>query len=141
MGNDDFQWWITTIPDRIAELKQVLPATIAGRLDRSVESLGVLERFLLDTYTGEQMRLPEHSDLCDRLATYIGSTLNRNIKNAEWYLELEDRDDVYFNIPVLIIRGAESPPVCPLSLVSMVFHENGGAYLTSVARHFQPIET
>jgi hypothetical protein len=133
---DDFQWWITLIPDRIEELKQSLPKNISDQLDRSIDSLDILEKYLLSNYTAEKIHEHENASVYDGLARYIGSTLNRNIENAEWYIELEDQDDVYYNVPVLVFKDFEEPPLSPFAAISMIFYENTGEYLSFVAKRF-----
>lgn len=133
---EDFHWWVTTIAERIEELKQSLPSEISGQMNRSLASLDVLEKYLLANYTPDTLRLPENASICDGLARYVGSTLRHNIAGAEWHIELEDSSDVYYNVPVLIFKGAERSPICPLSMITALFDRNTGEYMSTVARSY-----
>jgi hypothetical protein len=133
---EDFHWWITIIPERIEELKHALPPEIAGQLDRTITSLDVLEKYLLNSYTCDQLRLPENASLYDGLARYVGSTVIHSVDDVEWYIELEDKNDIYFNVPVLIAKKAERSPLCPLSLVTALFDRNVDNYMSTVAKSY-----
>jgi hypothetical protein len=134
---EDFEWWITTIPDRIEELQRSLPADIAAKLDRSLGSLDSLEAYLLANYTIERMKAAENASLYDGLARYVGSTFNRNIPNLEWYIELEEESDIYFNVPVLVLKDGNLPPTCPLTLITAALDRRTGNYMSGVAEAYR----
>ncbi len=134
---EDFECWITTIPDRIEEVKRSLPIDIAKSLDRSLGSLDGLEAYLLQNYTVEQMRAQENAILYDGLARYVGSTLKLNIDRLEWYIKLQDAHDIYFNVPVLILKGGDRSPICPLSLITAALDRRTGNYLSTTAKSYQ----
>jgi hypothetical protein len=47
---DQFEWWITCIPDKIVSLKRRLPQELSIKLDHSLESLDLLENYLFDSF-------------------------------------------------------------------------------------------
>jgi hypothetical protein len=133
---ENFEWWITMIPDRIEELKQSLPQEISSKLDSSVNSLDVVEKYLLENYTIDTLHLPQNASLYDGLARYIGHAFKRNVKDAYWAIELEDKTDVFYNVPTLIVKGTNTSPFCPLVMITTSIDRNTGNLLsTSITRY------
>jgi hypothetical protein len=134
---EDFEWWITMIPDRIEELKQSLPQEISSRLDSSIDSLNVVEKYLIENYTIDTLRSPQNASLYDGFARYIGHTFKRNVKDAYWAIELEDKTDVFYNLPTLIVKGTNTSPLCPLIMATTSIDRNTGNLLSNSITHYQ----
>ena len=80
---NDFEWWITCIPDKINRLEGLISKDIFEKLDYSIEALNILEEYLLSKYTFEQVK--NNPELHDCLASYLGTTYRRNIQNTILY--------------------------------------------------------
>jgi hypothetical protein len=52
---DQFEWWITCIPDKIEFLKKNIPLEVATKLDSTIESMDYLESYLLQYYSIEKL--------------------------------------------------------------------------------------
>lgn len=101
---NDFEWWITCIPDKINRLEELLPANLFSKLDYSLDSLAVLGDYICDTVQSVES-LKQNDELWDCLASYVGTTYRRNVSTAEWRIELEDEKNIYFGIPALRTKG------------------------------------
>lgn len=90
---EKFNWWITFIPDKIVALEEKLPENIKDKLDFSVTSLDILEKYLVENYTLEGMI--QDKEMWDYCASYIGYTYKKNIFKAEWHIDLNDKKNIF----------------------------------------------
>lgn len=129
---NDFEWWITCIPDKMNRLEELLPEEIFQKLDYSIESFNVLEEYLLSKYTLEQIK--KDSELHDCLASYLGTTYHRNIQQSEWYVEVENEKDVFYGMPILRVPNKISFE--PHSYVTTLMDRKKGDLLsTTIEKH------
>lgn len=124
--SDQFNWWLTCIPDKKVELKENLPGAIADQLDGSLQSLDVLEAYLLETYQPDDLIKPEHSHTLDMLASYVGDVAQENLPGSKWTINTTDEDNVDYNFPVL---KAGVYHFNPFSNVTESIHRKQGNYL------------
>lgn len=125
---EQFDWWITCIPDKITALKRRLPEDISSRLDYSIESLDVLEKYLLEKYSIDQMQ--QDKELWDYCASYLGRTYKRNVFNSEWYIELDDEQNLFYNRPSL--RVADKVNFVPHSYITAALDRNQGNFISTI---------
>lgn len=125
---DDFEAWVTFIPDEVAELKKMLPKELSETLDYSINSLNNLEKYLLQSYSSETFVNAENKILLDRLARYIGLTFKRNIPTSYWDIELDDEKDVYYTLPVIKIKDINLAPFSPHMLVTTTLDRERGTF-------------
>ena len=62
---EQFEWWVTIMYDRIKELKNELPKVLSDHLDFTVSSLDSLEKYLLEHYTFEEIQLEKNKMLLE----------------------------------------------------------------------------
>lgn len=96
---NDFEWWITCIPDKIERLEKLLPANLYGKLDYSLNSLGLLGEYICDNIPNIES-LEQNKELWDCFASYIGTTYRRNVPTAKWRVELDEKN-IYYGVPAL----------------------------------------
>jgi len=141
-GNEDnYNWWLTIIPDVMYNLK-LLPKNVSSKLDYSVESLNVLELYIIENYTIEELNLSKYKTVVDLFSRYIGETFRKNIKDTIW--EMEKRKD-YFGYGFPNINKRDGIPFTkefPHTLVFSVIAnaaKNGiyktGEYLSSILKY------
>src|SRR5690606_6616395 len=97
---DNFDWWITCIPDKVNRLEDLIPLEIFKRLDYTLESFDFLGNYICDTIQSIN-NLKNEGELWDCYASYIGTTYRRNVPTAEWFIELEDEKNVCYGVPAL----------------------------------------
>ena len=119
--------WITFIDDRVNEWKATIPTGIAAQLDWSVESLSVLEKYILNTYQFETAYVSENKQDIDAIASYIGEVYRKHIPNATWYMELDIKTDIDFGRPV--VRTGIGAAFSPYPMVLNVLYEKKGQLL------------
>lgn len=101
---NDFEWWITCIPDKINRLEELLPTNVYSKLDYSLNSLAVLGEYICGTIQSIES-LKQNEELWDCLASYVGTTYRRNVPTAEWRIEIEDEKNIYFGVAALRTKG------------------------------------
>ncbi|MDR0865947.1 MAG: hypothetical protein LBO74_13590 [Candidatus Symbiothrix sp.] len=127
---EKFNWWITCIPDKIISLKKKLPEEVANQLDFSIESLDVLENYLLANYSFESMKADKK--MWDECASYLAKTYKKNVSNSKFDIELDDKYNVYYNIPMLRIDNILE--FSPYSYVTTLLDRKKGDFLSTLIR-------
>lgn len=133
---EQFEWWVTIMYDRIKELKNELPKEVSDKLDLTVNSLDSLEKYLLEHYTFEEIQLEKNKMLLDGLARYVGLTAQKNLKNAYWDMDLKNPENVFYSLPVVLIKGSKSSPLSPFTLVTALFDRKKGNYISTVVNNY-----
>ena len=120
-----FQYWLMEMGDRLDEFIEEMPAQLM--LDYSPESLLRLEEWILKTYptVGDILKETEKRKL-DSLARYVGQVYRKNL-NGKWKLFLDDSNNVYYELPVILISGLD--PICPLTEVTACVDRRKGDYI------------
>ena len=127
---EEFQTWLA----HDVEVRDELAGLMEGDLGIGIASLDRLEAFLLDRYDDpdEALQLDQRAVL-DAAARHVGLVMVLGIDGATWDIDLTDEDDAYYRLPV--VRIADGPTECPLSLVTAALDRRTGDYLQTVVRH------
>ncbi|MDI9881121.1 hypothetical protein [Flectobacillus longus] len=129
---DGYHWWITCIPDKIDRLEELLPKELYSTMDYTISSLDILEKFLLERFTIQDMI--NESELRDCLACYLGVVYEKNISQARWYVELENEKDAFYGVPIL--RVPNKLTFEPHSYITTLLDRKKGNLLsTIIERH------
>ena len=131
---EDFESWITFLPDKIHQLKKVHLNEISNKLDFSVESLLELESYLLSKFNFEDMNKIENKSLIDCLAAYVGSTFKKNWESSYWDIDLDDAEQFYFGVPVLKFKDKALPPVSPYHTITTAMDRKKGDLMSLVLK-------
>jgi hypothetical protein len=134
---EDFELWISVLPDRIEEFKQSLPIEVSRKLDDSVGSLNILEKYLLDNFTFNTIREEPNLSFYDGCARYIGETFRRNVQGACWNIDLENKDSMFYNMPILMVKDTDTFAVCPLTMTTALLDRKVGNFLSTVTTNYQ----
>lgn len=89
---ENFNWWLTIMPDMIQNI-QLLSKNIREKLDFSVKSLGVLEMYIIENYTFEDLISPSCKMAKDLFSRYVRETFRKNIEDTIW--EMESREGYF----------------------------------------------
>lgn len=141
-GNEEsYNWWLTIMPDVMYNLN-LLPKNVSNKLDYSIESLNVLELYIIENYDIEELKLPIYKTVIDLFSRYIGETFRKNIKDTIW--EMEKREG-YFGYGFPMINKKNSIPFTKVLPSSILFgaisnaKENiiykTGEYLSGILKH------
>ncbi len=127
---DDFEYWLFVMDDKLGLLFGNLPVEVSGNLDYSVTSLTLLENWLLKSYpsVGDILKETE-KDILDQLSRYVGETIRKNLGGI-WNIDLIDKKNAYFGIPVVQRKGVWSE--CPVSMVTAATDRKKGDYMESI---------
>jgi hypothetical protein len=134
---EDFELWIAMLPERIQDFKQSLPIEISSKLDTSIDSLNIIEKHLLDNYTFDTIREEINASFYDGCARYIGDTFCHNVKGAYWSIETENKNSMFHNIPVIMVRDTDTFAVCPLTMTTTLLDRKIGTFLSSITTNYQ----
>ena len=131
-SRDEFQTWLAND----LEVRDELAALIGAELGVDTASLDTLEAFLLGRYPGPDaaLRLGRRGVL-DAAARHIGLVMLLNVDGAEWAIDLDDEDDAYYRLPIILLDdGAEE---CPLALATAALDRRTGDYLRTVVESYE----
>ncbi|CAM3290803.1 hypothetical protein [Empedobacter stercoris] len=123
-GNEEsYNWWLTIMPDVMYNLK-LFPKDVSSKLDYSVESLDILELYIIENYNIDDLRLPFYKTVDDIFSRYIGETFRKNIKDAIW--EMETRSEYFgYGFPMINKKNALFTKVQPdRADLQSVLHKN-----------------
>ncbi|MBH8609261.1 hypothetical protein [Thermoactinomyces sp. CICC 10521] len=125
--NDLFQYWLMEMGDILDRFIEKMPKEL--ELDFSPESLLRIEGWILENYAtvGDILKESEKS-LLDSLARYVGEVYRRNL-NGKWKLYLDDPDNVFYELPVIIVPNGKVPVICPLTEVTASVDRRKGDYI------------
>jgi hypothetical protein len=129
---ENFHEWITFTDDRVYAWMKELSDDVRSRLDWGVDSLDVLERYILDNYTREALRDERNKAAIDAIASYMGETMRRNLPNGKWRIELDDERNLHFNVPTVTTVPMAGAPISPFGIMLRVFHVNSGGVLRRI---------
>ena len=134
-GDDEqFNWWLTIMPDALMYLS-ILPKDVRSKLDYSVNSLDVLEIFLIDNYDMEEMKRSENKMAVDVFARYIGETFRKNLTDIIWKLELRENRFGY-GFPLLVKKDNKPcTPKSTYSFIAGVLDRRIGSYLSTILKN------
>lgn len=131
-AHEGFQYWLADMDSALERFLNGLPREITERLDRSPESLDVLEAWILERYPSTQAMLaPTESRVVDGLARYIGETFRKAI-GGRWEIRLDDPKYVFHGVPQLTGFSETPTPVSPISLATATADRRTGRFLGSV---------
>lgn len=128
---DEFQTWLA----RDLEVRDELDAMIGEPLGIALESLDVLEAFLLARFRSSDESLTlDQRNVIDAAARHIGLVMILNVDGAEWSIDLENTGGLYHRLP--IIRLADGTVECPLSMATACLQRRRGDYLRSIVENY-----
>lgn len=133
-SRDEFEIWLIQMDDRLEELADLLPKNVARELDFSVGSLDALEGWLLKNYANYKSLFQEsEARLFDCLASYVGETFRKCV-GGKWNIDLDDPDDVFYQLPVIENRNEWSE--APATLITASLDRRTGNYMSEVVLAF-----
>lgn len=127
---DNYTWWLNIMPDEMPRLS-ILPKEIRDRLDYSLDSLDVIERYILSNYTVDELKDRRNKFARDLFVRYIGETFRKNVPDLFWSFETENEKDAYFGIPVLMATAEGVPPLTPTLWVTELPGQKDVGFLRS----------
>lgn len=128
---EEFQIWLASD----VEARDELAVTMKAKLGLGIESLDAVEKFVLGRYkTIAQALKSDQRDVLDGVARHIGLVFLLNVDGAAWGIDLEDADNVYYQLPIIRIAGG--PEECPLSMATACIDRRTGSYLRDLVQTY-----
>jgi hypothetical protein len=132
-NEENYVWWLTIMADELPRLC-LLPKAVRSALDFSIESLDILEKYILDNYTLEEMRDYKNKYARDLFSRYVGETFRKNIPNMRWAFEFSDKKNIFYGLPVIQENDGPTTPMAPSFFVTALIDRQQGDYLSSILR-------
>lgn len=127
--HDQFQYWLAYMDEALETFLDSLPEQCKSKLDGSAASLVHLEQMLLEKYPSlSDARQPSEKAFLDGATRYYGEILRKGT-NSKWELQLDDRDSVFYGIPVLNGGQIKAVPICPLTNITAMLSRRTGEFL------------
>ncbi len=129
----EFDVWLARMDEALAELFSELPEHVAAKLDYSIESLDVIEAWLLERYPKfEDTQQPDQRPLLDTVSRYIGETFVK-VLGGHWTVDL--KYNAYLGRPLVINPARPHLPKCPSMWTTASTDRRRGDYLSTILRN------
>ena len=129
---EGFRAWLDYMADGLREFFECLPAEVRTKLDYSVESLDVLEAWLLERYPSSDAAIQQSETLIiDGAARYVGETFCK-ILGGHWWVDV--KHDTFLGLPQITGFRPGPDSLCPLSYVTASTNRRRGDFISSILR-------
>jgi hypothetical protein len=112
--HENFLEWTTYTRDRFLKWVSQID-DLKSKLDWTPESLQIIENYLLEHFSYEDILNKTNNSSIDAIISYVGDTIRINIPEMIWEINIDDKSDVYFNLPCL--RPKLGVPTSPHDLI------------------------
>lgn len=131
---EDFQEWIFYISDKMDYFTEEFAKEQGLTLDYSMESLDVLEVWILDHFDDAKELIAE-GQLLDYLTIYIGETFRKYI-GGKWFIDLENKKNAYFSMPVLTDPSYKGVVYkTPMTYATACISRKKGNYMSTILKN------
>lgn len=132
LDEEEFQQWLDDMDFMLGEFFAELPESVRCRLDYSVDSLDVLEGWLLARYDNNELMLHKSElVILDGSTRYIGETFRRHL-GGHWYIDRED--NIYNGLPLIGEFGDYIAPLCPVTYATACVDRRYGDFISTILR-------
>jgi hypothetical protein len=130
-----FEAWLANMDEALREFTDSFPVEIRDKLDYSIESIDVLEQWLMRRYNTNKEAIGDvDSTALDRVARYVGETIRRST-GSQWVIDLKDDSKVFFGVPFLTGGTVSGERICPLALTTASLDRRTGHFISTVVRN------
>lgn len=118
LTRDDFEQWLFDMSDELDSFHMQYPYS-----NFSIKSIGDFENFVLEKFSTVNEAIdPKNKKLLDRMSRYLGEVIRREF-DGRWDIELSDKDDAYYQLPVVRTpKGIR----CPITMITTAIDRNNG---------------
>ena len=132
LNEEEFQEWLADMDLVIDALLVKMPRAMRPFFDHSVESLDVLETWLLARYKHNDLMLKKsESIILDGCARYIGETYRHHL-GGHWFIDR--KHNCYDGLPLVGGFGEFVAPLCPLTLATTSVDRRRGDFISTILR-------
>lgn len=126
--------WLSQMPVPLDRFLEQLPGEVRRKLDFSLESLDILEEWLLQRYSDYHSLIqPTERAIWDGAARYIGEIYRKQL-GAYWQARFEPPNYVYRGFPELTGYNPPPTPEAPHVLATTLLDRRTGIYLRDLLR-------
>jgi hypothetical protein len=125
---DEFEYWLFHKNEHEQAFLEFMKQDYGLDLDYSIQSLDLLEKWLLDRFEDLNSALKyDQISLLNGFSMYVGSCLH-NMIGGKFTIEVNDRDDAYWGIP--LVRN-DKKYEAPLILITTAIDRRVGNFISS----------
>lgn len=130
-----FEEWLGFMPEALENWMKELTPELRKQLDYSIDSLAILEEWLVQEFPDARSALTGENFLIgDGAARYVGETFRHNF-GGTWGMDVHDPNSLVFGTPSMRGFPKGGPPIAPLRLVSNALQERTGRYFAFIAEN------
>jgi hypothetical protein len=129
VSRQEYEEWLASMDFSLDQLRQNVPSNVAKALDHTARSLSVLEGWMLANFSSLDDIMRSDKYLIDRISCYLGETI-RKATGGIWTINLSNREDVYYGLPVVKREGKAS--ICPLTIATASLDRRSGTYMEGI---------
>lgn len=123
--------------DAISMYRRTLPKSLADKLDFSPDSLGAMERHILETYANvTEAKAPKEAKRLDAMARYVGEVFRKHF-GGKWKIDYSDKKNAFYGLPQLAGMKGQDVQFCPLTLVTASTHRRTGTFVRKIFDNYQ----
>jgi hypothetical protein len=133
---EDFQYWLFDMDDALERFFENLPNGLVMDLDFTLNSLDLLENWILNTYSSiAKIQAIEEASTVDGLVRYIGETFRKTL-GGQWEIRFDDPKYIYYGLPQLAhFSSLKIAPICPMRLVTTCVARRKGHFLSTILQN------
>lgn len=135
ISREDFEEWLFLMLDKLEEFENQFSKNSLKKLDYSIQSLDVLEKWILENFMSidELLESTKKIDL-DLFVRYVGETFRRNLKDSKWDTDIENPQNAYYNYPVIVPKN-KPIPIAPHTLLTASVKRKKGNFMSTILRN------
>lgn len=132
---EDFENWLFQMDEALDKFKSSLPSEMSSKLDYSIDSLDVLEKWMLEKFDNHTELLDKkNKTLQDQISRYIGETFRKKLK-CKWDIQIDDPKFAFYGLPILVEKDTSNTIVCPYTLSTTVISRKKHNFLSTILKN------
>jgi hypothetical protein len=119
----------------VLNYKCLLPNNVSSLLNYDVDSLDIVERYVLNNFNLDTIYYEKNKVALDFFVRYVGKTFFVNIKNLKWFFILDDKN-FYYGEPILTKKHTDLYMlISPLSFIISSLDRQKGNCMSKILKN------
>lgn len=132
LDEDKFEYWLMDMDGALERFIHTLPPDVSRGLNYSVESLEILEGWLLSKYESvADMKPISEAEQIDGASRYVGETFRR-VLSGKWTIDFTDPNNAFYGVPQLVGFKGQKSQLCPQKLVTASVDRRTGKFIMTL---------
>jgi len=133
---EEFEIWLFEMDNALDDLFELFKEKDLEELKKySLDSLNIIEEWLLIKFNlPDEILEKSNKIILDSSSRFIGEVIRKKV-SGKWSIELKDKDDAYFGIPVIVSKDEKHFFDCPHSLTTALLDRREKQWLKGVVEY------